>query len=799
MAEQRLRYVITGNATGLTGALNRASARVKSFGQGMQNLGASLQRVAIPLALAGGAAIKMGVDFDKSMTKIKSLVGVAGDDVDAMSGKVREMARQTGVSSSKAADALFFITSAGLRGEQAMSVLEASLKASAVGLGEVATVADLSTSAMNAYSGSNLTASQATDVLTAAVREGKLNSEELAGSMGQVLPIASQMGVSFNEVGAAMAAMSRTGTTASIGATQLRAVLSGLLKPTKQAEDALASMGLSSSGLKQQIQDEGLLNVLSTLKEKFDQNSDAAAQVFPNIRALSGVLNLTGDNAAEAEKIFKALNATQNDTQKAFDKTSQSASFRLTKALNTAKESFAEMGAILLETLLPLFQSITNSITNLFDRFNNLDGVTQKIIAGVGVLVIALPTLIGLFGTLTTIVGALLSPVGLIAAALASIAFIIYKNWNEVLPVLVGIYNQFVDIFNASKNLRIAIFGIGSVFKSVFIGIKLLVDQFVNTFVTMWNVIKEFSEKGFKGSFGDVLKDGFNNSIELTKKAGEDIATTFTDDFASALDAKLEKTTVDAVQGTLTNVKDKFTEFFTSLTTGFGGGGGQTQPVSTVNATGDTDTKDPVAKLTDTEKQLQQKRAEMIQNAQEFNNNLQGVVESGLQNLAMGIGDAIGQAIAGGGNLMQSLGVVLLSGLGSVATQIGQMAIGIGISLKGIKTALKSLNPAVAIAAGVALIALGSFFSSKSQQISESMGAKKFAKGGIVSTPTLGLMGEYPGARSNPEIIAPLDRLRSMIGDNGGGKVQVGGEFTLRGQDLVVALQRANRNRDRIN
>jgi hypothetical protein len=63
----------------------------------------------------------------------------------------------------------------------------------------------------------------------------------------------------------------------------------------------------------------------------------------------------------------------------------------------------------------------------------------------------------------------------------------------------------------------------------------------------------------------------------------------------------------------------------------------------------------------------------------------------------------------------------------------------------------------------------------------------------------MGLMGEYPGARSNPEVIAPLDRLKSMIGETGSSKVQVGGQFTLRGQDLVVALQRANRNRDRIN
>ena len=75
----------------------------------------------------------------------------------------------------------------------------------------------------------------------------------------------------------------------------------------------------------------------------------------------------------------------------------------------------------------------------------------------------------------------------------------------------------------------------------------------------------------------------------------------------------------------------------------------------------------------------------------------------------------------------------------------------------------------------------------------------EMAKGGIVSTPTLATVGEYPGAKQNPEVIAPLDKLKNLIGENGGGsQVQVGGQFTLKGQDLVVALQRADRNRNRI-
>jgi hypothetical protein len=60
------------------------------------------------------------------------------------------------------------------------------------------------------------------------------------------------------------------------------------------------------------------------------------------------------------------------------------------------------------------------------------------------------------------------------------------------------------------------------------------------------------------------------------------------------------------------------------------------------------------------------------------------------------------------------------------------------------------------------------------------------------------MFGEYPGASRNPEVVAPLDKLKGMLGNSGGSKVQVAGEFRLKGQDLVVALQRANNNRNRI-
>ena len=68
-----------------------------------------------------------------------------------------------------------------------------------------------------------------------------------------------------------------------------------------------------------------------------------------------------------------------------------------------------------------------------------------------------------------------------------------------------------------------------------------------------------------------------------------------------------------------------------------------------------------------------------------------------------------------------------------------------------------------------------------------------FAEGGIVSGPTLGLVGEYPGAKTNPEVIAPLDKLRSMMG---GQHVQVTGKIS--GRDILLTSERNAIDRNRV-
>jgi hypothetical protein len=81
-------------------------------------------------------------------------------------------------------------------------------------------------------------------------------------------------------------------------------------------------------------------------------------------------------------------------------------------------------------------------------------------------------------------------------------------------------------------------------------------------------------------------------------------------------------------------------------------------------------------------------------------------------------------------------------------------------------------------------------FGSNSTEAPKLPEAKKTANGGIFGGPSFRLVGEYPGARSNPEIVAPLDKLKNLIGDSGGGAL----EARISGNDLLILMNKAQRN-----
>jgi TP901 family phage tail tape measure protein len=842
MAESNLKVNITGDSSQLKNALSSASSKLQAFGSKMQSVGRSMStKLTLPLVAAGAAATKMAMDFDKSMSQIQSLVGVAGDEVAKMGETAKKMAIDTGRSANEAAEALFFITSAGLESSDATDVLNASLKAAAVGLGETKTIADLATSAMNAYGAENLNATNATDILVASVREGKLEASELAGAMGGVIPIASNMGVGFDEVGAALAAMSRTGTNAAVGATQLTAILASIKKPTMQSSEAMLALGTSQEQIAQSLEQKGLMPTLLDLSARLKATGMDASAIFPNIRALKGVLDLTGKGAADNVAIFNELENTMGATDEAFQKTSQTASFQMTQGFNAIKSSMLEVGQVILQSVAPAVQKIGQFFTSLAEKFRALSPTTQKIIVAFAGIVAALGPVIAIIGTLLTMAPAIggaislmLGPIGLVVAGLTAVSVVIYKNWANIKNALIKVGNYFIELYNNSLPIQLAVDAIIMQFKNL-----VAVGKFV--FKTLSTIVKLFGQNisTIFGSAADLLMGVFTFDLDKIKSGFSNLTSGLKSNFVNAFE------NIKTEAGNLgSSVADNFNEALKTkriepikipvAVVSTGGGGGETTPTTgdasggidtsgttdTVNLTGGggrgvvsaigmesegiatpvtnaikADTAGIPDALAEQSQVLSEGQLAFLERAAQFQAEAGQIMTAGLQDIAAGMGKALGQAITSGGNLMGALGSVVLNGIAMIAENLGKAAIKIGISMIAIKKAFS--NPFTAIAAGIALIALGSAMKSVIPKIASGE-ATAFANGGIVSGPTMGLVGEYPGARQNPEVIAPLNKLQSMIGGSGGGNVNVTGSVRVDGQDLLIAIERANETAGRI-
>lgn len=127
----------------------------------------------------------------------------------------------------------------------------------------------------------------------------------------------------------------------------------------------------------------------------------------------------------------------------------------------------------------------------------------------------------------------------------------------------------------------------------------------------------------------------------------------------------------------------------------------------------------------------------------EYRDRYDDIIRTGYATAFAGIGSAIGNALVEGENIGSALGRSLLSTIGGVLTQLGELAISTGVGILAVQTALKSLNPYVAIAAGVALVALGSAFSATTKSIGSGFGgggggsiAGQGSQGGRISNNT---------------------------------------------------------------
>ena len=342
--------------------ISTANAATAGFMQNMNRQMSAMRTLTLAgFGFAGKQAVSMAADFEFSSQKIVGLVGVAQNTVDEWKVSMRDLGKETGKGPRELAESLYYLTSAGIRGTtEAMDTLTSVSKASAAGLGDMTAVSRTVVSAMNAWKSSNLSAEMATSYLVNTVKEGNMVATELAGSFGRVIPIASKMGVGMDEVGASIAALTRYGLNSFEAVTGIRQLLYTFSAPTKAATDELAKFGLTGEYMREVIQEDGLLVAMQTLQEVTGGNIDTLKRIVPNVRALTPLLALLGDNAADTEAVFKSLaDTTVDDLNHAFDVQDDRLKMTQEQLKATAEVAIIDFGQALGESLIPLMKGMT--------------------------------------------------------------------------------------------------------------------------------------------------------------------------------------------------------------------------------------------------------------------------------------------------------------------------------------------------------------------------------------------------------------------------------------------------------
>jgi TP901 family phage tail tape measure protein len=387
-------------------SLNTMAQRFRTFGY------LATATVTAPMIMAGKSVVKMASEYEFSMQKIVGLTGVAQDTVNKWSDSILKMGPEVAKSPKELAEALYFISSSGIKGAQAMDVLRLSAKAATAGLGETQDVASILTSVLNAYKGTGITAAYATDVLIAAIREGKAEAPGFVTSLGSVIPIAAQLGLSFDQVAGGMAATTLSGASAANAATYLRNYLMKLLHPAAQSEEALRKLGSSSEELRKILAEQGLMASLERVNNLTKQwGVETLGKIFPNIRSLLLVLSVAGKNFEYNSELMKRVTASTGSLGKAFAAVADTIKVRYDIALSTAQSSLISLGKSIAETFLPILEKWIKKLIELINTFNNLSEEEKRHklvmlawIAAIGPMTLGISLIIYSLSALITII-----------------------------------------------------------------------------------------------------------------------------------------------------------------------------------------------------------------------------------------------------------------------------------------------------------------------------------------------------------------------------------------------------------
>lgn len=286
------------NLEEITKATDKLDDKLKKnpFEKGNESL-KKFNKSAIAVGLSISAiASKTGIDLDSALAKVSTLFGDTIVDTDNLRKKIFDLASATGFTATELSEGLYEALSSGVEvsGDmsEALNFLESSTKLARGGFTTIKGSVDATTSIMNTYGISLDEAKKVTDQLIMTQNKGKTTVDELKDSIADVAPVASNLGVSFEEVAASLSTMTASGTPTTKTVTQLNAAITSFTKPNKVMVKGLQSTidefvkNGKITGKNAEIYAD-LSKKLTVTNNKINENKSAIAQGSDNSKELA--------------------------------------------------------------------------------------------------------------------------------------------------------------------------------------------------------------------------------------------------------------------------------------------------------------------------------------------------------------------------------------------------------------------------------------------------------------------------------------------------------------------------------
>jgi len=521
--------------------IKRNARDIQNAGKTISSVGSEMAKaITVPVTGIATAAVTMSNDFENAMAKVGTIADTQKTPMDTLKKQVIDLSNAVGVGVSDIAEAQYQAISAGVNTASSVDFVATAVKAAKGGFTDTTTAVDGLTTVLNAYGFEADKATQISDQMLLAQNFGKTSFGDMASSMGNVIPIASSLNVSTEELFGSIAVLTKNGIATSEAVTGLKAAYSNVLKPSAEASKTAQQLGLDFSSA--HLQSVGWAKFLDEIKEKTGGNAETMAKLFGSTEALNSVTVLAGKGSADFAKVLGQMDGAAGMTQTAYEKMLTPAE-RMNISFNKIKNSLIKFGA----TLTPTFEKVAEIISAVGDKLSNLsDAQVDNIVKWAGIVAAIGPAIlifgktvqtigkvhkafgsaIKIFAKFKGVAGLLTSPAGIVIGILVAIAlaaFLIIKNWDKVKGFLSGVGGWFK---NAFEQAGFVAEGFVSKAKSVVDGIRTVFNG-LTTFISgvftgnwrqAWEGVKGIF-KGIFDTFAAICKTPINAVIGIINGA----------------------------------------------------------------------------------------------------------------------------------------------------------------------------------------------------------------------------------------------------------------------------------------